>query len=118
MRQIKFRAIFDGKITYDMSLEGMFAHYENGSCQLEQFTGLTDENGNDIYEGDIVKYDFTHKDKRETFSTIEFSKYDDDEQFSTYSHLGWNFNGYSLSCRHKEILVVGNIHEIVPKETE
>lgn len=55
MRPIKFRAIFDGKIEYEMSLEGMFAHYENGSCKLDQFTGLLDRKGKEIYEGDILK---------------------------------------------------------------
>ena len=54
MRPIKYRAIFDGKIEYKMSLEGMFAHYENGSCKLEQFTGFQDHNGKEIYEGDLI----------------------------------------------------------------
>lgn len=70
-RPIKFRAEYEGKIytvaSIDFSNElgiqvGLLApsgnilvvHIDN--VKLMQFTGLTDKNGKEIYEGDIVRY--------------------------------------------------------------
>jgi len=63
MREIKFR-VWDeegNKYTMTISSDGKIEYYnlQNGSGGdeyiLEQFTGLYDKNGKEIYEGDIVR---------------------------------------------------------------
>ena len=74
MRQIKFRGFNrkNGKWLYGFYLQNRGAHfvcpdefatskswddYEVAPETVGQFTGLTDEHGNEVYEGDIVRLD-------------------------------------------------------------
>jgi len=125
MRQIKFRVwwnnemwyqdrigsiwFVDGKIQQiDLNNEP-FDNSRNGDTWtrsndfiLEQFTGLTDKRGKEIYEGDKVRFrDYSH------FLTEGKIVYELD---GFYVECG--FNGrFSLNVEQHKIEVIGNIHE-------
>ncbi len=71
-----------------------------------QFTGLTDKNGNRIFEGDILKAIWQHLSNTDT--VIGIVKYDDaDFILETDGHyLFFEDNIFSDECE-----VVGNIHD-------
>lgn len=125
-REIKFRAwdYTQGRylkqissIAYDMA--GQFHHVDGvdivdsdttllyDDVDLEQYIGLKDKNGKEIYEGDIVK--IYNGRKLESAFLIQF-----DESNGTYV-FGENedidpavFSGFPVWAKY---LVIGNIHE-------
>ena len=69
---------------------------------FEQFTGLKDRNGVDIYEGDVVKY-LTH--------TAHVFWSPQDFGFVHYNEVIGGYAGLSFFTGYKDFEVIGNIHQ-------
>lgn len=105
-REIKFRHIKpDGSVEFNQ------LNREMSGGHIEQCTGLSDRNGKEIYEGDIVEEDIDFNSKM-TDGTFRYKVYwNEDELCWSLDPIGpesihndlWELNS---SCR-----VIGNVHE-------
>jgi len=111
-REIKFRAISPVNTDESKAMQyynlvkifdlNRFAADDWAIEQLMQFTGLTDKNGKEIYEGDIIKIEWDICE-----ATTEIITYDSEFCYWKYG----NNPICEISENRKSIDVIGNIYE-------
>ena len=79
---------------------------------LEQFTGLQDKNGKDVYEGDIVEYGETYIGdycEKEGHGEIQYEDGCFIVVMGAYHDQGFELDGVTI--QNRSIKIIGNIHE-------
>ncbi|WP_262336518.1 YopX family protein [Lactiplantibacillus plantarum] len=116
---VVYRISFDGPVDGvqvhcyldDRGAEGSTEYaYDGDGLILEQFTGLTDMNGKDIYEGDILQpvISYTNRNIGKPFEVKKGNYVYGKWVAKDISSKGFGVDGYYFS---NEMWLIGNVHE-------
>ena len=107
-RPIKVRA-WDGKEMIYLTLQEIYwygedtgDYYLSQLKAIDQFTGLLDKNGVEIFEGDIVRYNSPEFNTLQATGIVEFTQ----ALFGVTSP-----GGHFSLAKVEELEIIGNIHE-------
>lgn len=117
MRELKFRVWSDywkkfateAELYMDGSVDAIFEdddgvpHHENTDVVVEQYTMLRDKNGKEIYEGDIVSYNYGFGTYIVTYRRYDASFVLEDDDREEVLNL--------VLSGHTFYEVIGNVHE-------
>lgn len=108
-REIKFRA---WNITNQMWLKRFNANLLNigdlSNVEINQYTGLKDKNGKEIYEGDILKYNFPYDGRLKHISPVTYLE--TQASFGVIDFYGNNIPLYDIPANNC-FEIIGNIYE-------
>lgn len=117
MRELKFRVWSDADQEYMKGIQAVYGcqtpvyNDEGDRFDIEQYTGLKDKNGKEIYEGDIIRnIEEVAPNKSKTYQVfykVDFAVFDVAPVDGKIDILSGGFNFASMT--HYE--VIGNIHE-------
>jgi uncharacterized phage protein (TIGR01671 family) len=100
----------------DQFLNNTRALFVNDDCVIQQFIGLKDKKGKDIYEGDFLKADYSTFTKHGVFSTefeviFEYGKFRLKHIKSAETFVDFSKNDMINTIQSKELEIIGNIFE-------